>query len=175
MFKMPQHATASLPAAAQAMLSRVLRLTACYLIPIGIGLVSLLALSNWHDQYSFSDNLPLAIRVVEESERSATPVSALDYLQVAAPLRGFDTHLAETPFWFSFNTVHRVGGPEVIDFPSRHTVDIACWDTAGMTLLGAATRGSATATPFQTLAAAKAGPTCRRRCCAAPRLQVLLT
>jgi diguanylate cyclase (GGDEF)-like protein len=157
MFKKPQHATASLSAAAQAMLSQVLRFTACYLIPIGIGLVSLLALSNWHDQYSFSDNLPLAIRVVEESARSATPVSALDHLQDTAPLRGFDTHLAKTPFWFSFNTVRRVGGPEVIDIPSRHTVDIACWDTAGMTLLGAATKNSAAATTFQALAAAKAG------------------
>jgi diguanylate cyclase (GGDEF)-like protein len=157
MYKLPQQAHASLPAAAQAMLSRVLRFFACYLIPIGIGLVSLLALSHWHNQYSFSDNLPLDIRVLAQDDRTNTPFSALDRLQESPALRGFDTHLAETPFWFSFDTVHRVGGPEVIEFPSRHTVDIACWDTAGMTLLGAATKNSAGAPPFQALTAAKAG------------------
>jgi len=157
MYKMSQHAYASLPAAAQAMLSRVLRFFACYLIPIGIGLVSLLALSNWHDQYRFSGNLPLDIRVLAQDERTATPVAALSRLQESAPLRGFDTHLADTPFWFSFDTVYRLGGPEVIEIPSRHTVDIACWDTAGMTLLGAATKSNAGTPPFQALAAAKAG------------------
>jgi diguanylate cyclase (GGDEF)-like protein len=157
MFKSPQQLRASLPVAAEVVLAAVLRACACYLIPIGIGLVSLLALSLWHNQYQFSDNLALDMRVLAQDEQTSTPFAALIRLQEQAPVRGFDTHLDETPFWFSFDTVHRMGGPEVIEFPSRHAVDIACWDTAGLTLLGAATTNNANPQPFQTLTAAKAG------------------
>ena len=157
MYKLPQQKHPSLPAAAQALLSWVLRFFACYLIPIGIGVVSLFALSSWHDQYTFSDNLQLDVRVIAQDAQSGTPFSALGRLRDEALVPGFDTHLAETPFWFSFDTVHRVGGPEVIEFPSRHAIDIACWDTAGMTLLGAAARNSAATAPAPTLTAAKAG------------------
>lgn len=157
MYKSPQQMRSRLPAAAEALLAHVLRTCACYLIPIGIGLVSLFALSYWHDQYSFSDNLPLDIRVLAEDARTATPLAALARLQDQQTVRGFDTHLADMPFWFSFDTVHRVGGPEVIEFPSRHAVDMACWDTAGMTLLGSATTNSVNPVLFQPLTAAKAG------------------
>jgi diguanylate cyclase (GGDEF)-like protein len=157
MYKLPQQMRSSLPAAAEALLAGVLHIGASYLIPIGIGLVSLIALLHWHDQYSFSDNLPLDIRVLAQDEGTSTPLAAIARLQDVSPARGFDTHLAETPFWFSFDTVHRVGGPEVIEFPSRHAVDMACWDTAGMTLLGSAATSSTTPAPFQPLVAAKAG------------------
>src|SRR4051794_37075270 len=120
MYKLPQQSRPSLPAAAQAALAWVLRLSACYLIPAGIGVVSLIALAEWHNQYSFSTNLPLEMRVLAQDERASTPFSALGRLQEQAPVRTFSTQMADTPFWFSFDTVHRVGGPEVIEFPSRH-------------------------------------------------------
>ncbi|HEX8478214.1 MAG TPA: EAL domain-containing protein [Telluria sp.] len=157
MYKLPRQTHTSLLAAAQAALAWVLRLAACYLIPLGIGLVSLLALVYWHDQYSFTDNLPLDVRVLAQDGSATTPFAALDRLKNQGQVRGFDTDRAETPFWFSFDTVHRVSGPEVIEFPDRHAVDLACWDTAGMTLLGAANRNGAAPSASSALAQAKAG------------------
>ncbi len=157
MYKPSQPPRYSLALRLQHRLVTVLRFAAIYLIPAGIGLVSLLALLNWHDQYAFRDNLPLNIRVVAADATTATPAQALARLQAQPAVGGFHTHLGATPFWFSFDTVHRVGGPEIIEFPSRHAVDISCWDTNGMTLLGAATREGASAMPYQGMLTAKAG------------------
>jgi diguanylate cyclase (GGDEF)-like protein/PAS domain S-box-containing protein len=141
----------------QRQLACLLRFAAIYLIPAGIGLVSLLALLNWHDQYAFRDNLSLDLRVVVEDSATSTPAAALARLQTQAPVNGFHTHLGATPFWFSFDTVHRVGGPEIIEFPSRHAVDVSCWDTNGMALLGAGNRESSSSMPYQAMLTAKAG------------------
>lgn len=141
----------------QVWLTGVHRWFACYLIPAGIASISLVALFSWHNQYNFSGNLPLDVRVVAGDATIATPAAALAALGKRAPAGAFSTHLAETPFWFSVDTVHRMAGPEVIEFPSRHAVDIACWDTAGMALLGAATKNTRDETAFQALAPAKAG------------------
>ncbi|WP_332876888.1 EAL domain-containing protein [Massilia sp. S19_KUP03_FR1] len=146
-----------MPVRVQQWLASLLRISAIYLIPVGIGLVSLWALLYWHDQYQFNDNFPLTIHVLPEDAASSTPASALARLQAQPAVKGFHTHLGGAPFWFSFDTVHRVGGPEVIEFPSRHAVDIACWDTNGMTLLGTGTRESFRAVPYQPMLSAKAG------------------
>ena len=149
---------ACLPAAPRLAMTWLMRILAWYVIPAGIVLISALALLTWHDQYSFSDNLPLNLRIVSQGALPVpTPGAALAALRSAAPVGVYSTHLADTPFWFSVDTVHRVSGPEVIEFPSRHAVDIACWDTAGMTFLGAASRGSVNLSDFQAMVPAKAG------------------
>lgn len=153
----PPHQAASLPVRIQRWLTWLLHAAAIYLIPLGIGLVSLLALLFWHDQYEFRDNLPLDVRVLAEDAASATPAAALARLQSQRALAGFHTHLGAAPFWFSFDTVHRVGGTEMIEFPSRHAVAISCWDTNGMTLLGSSIRDGARAAPAQAMFPAKAG------------------
>jgi hypothetical protein len=146
-----------LPIAPQAALTRLMRVLACGVIPAGIAVISLVALLAWHDQYSFSGNLPLDLRVTAQDTGTATPIAALAALRAQRPVSAFSTHLAETPFWFSIDTVHRAVGPEVIEFPSRHAVDIACWDTAGLTLLGAASRNRVDGADVQALVPAKAG------------------
>jgi diguanylate cyclase (GGDEF)-like protein len=146
-----------LPVAPQAALTRLMRVLACGVIPAGIAVISLVALVAWHDQYTFSGNLPLDLRVAVQDAGTATPIAALAALRTQPPVSAFSTHLAETPFWFSIDTVHRAGGPEVIEFPSRHMVDIACWDTAGMTLLGAASRNRGDGADVQALVPAKSG------------------
>jgi diguanylate cyclase (GGDEF)-like protein/PAS domain S-box-containing protein len=64
----------------------------------------------------------------------------------------FDTHLSEQPVWFSF-TPSRSAADAVIEFPSRHAVEVSCWDGATLQPLGAASRDGASGA----LAAVKAG------------------
>jgi diguanylate cyclase (GGDEF)-like protein len=157
MHKLFPHLRLTVQTTALAAMTRAMRVLALVVIPAGIAVMSFIALLTWHDQYSFSGNLPLDLRVTVQDDATATPIAALAALRAKAPVSAFSTHLAETPFWFSIDTVHRVSGPEVIEFPSRHAVDIACWDTAGLTLIGAASRSLASVADVQALAPAKAG------------------
>ena len=158
MQKLLPNLAARISVAPQLAMTWVMRTLACYLIPGAIVLVSIIALVCWQDQYIFRDNLPLNLRIVSQDALSAaTPAAALAALRSEAPVVGYSTHLAETPFWFSIDTVHRVGGPEVIEFPSRHMMEVACWDTAGMAILGAASRNPLNQTDFQSMIPAKAG------------------
>lgn len=155
----PLQLNASLPAKAQGALTWIMRLAACFIIPAGIAIVSVVALVSWHDQYKFTDNIPLKIRVVAQDDTMTTPHAALARLQAQAPpqVLAFETGRAETPFWFSYEPVYRVGVPGVIEFPSRHAVDLSCWDTDGMTMIGHATKNQPDTSARPTLSAAKAG------------------
>ena len=52
-----------------------------------------------------------------------------------------DTQLSEAPFWFSFPVPKEVERtPLMIEFPSRHAMDIACWDASTMKPLGSGNR-----------------------------------
>jgi diguanylate cyclase (GGDEF)-like protein/PAS domain S-box-containing protein len=138
---------------AQKAVDAVMRMFAYYLIPIGIGVISLVALLFWQDQYSVSDDLPLALKVVAQDGAALTPSSALASLQRMRRVSGHDTRLSEAPVWFSFDTINRGGSADVIDFPSRHAVEIECWDQASLQSLGAASRTLAS----PALSLAKAG------------------
>jgi diguanylate cyclase (GGDEF)-like protein len=151
----PKHVR--LAATAQAALTHILRVAACYVIPAGIALATLAAVFFWQDEYRFDDNLALRIRVLAQDDKMATPQAALARLQAQAPVAAFETRRAETPFWFSYEPVYRVGVPGVIEFPSRHAVDLACWDTDGMAMIGHAARNVPDSATRPTLTAAKAG------------------
>ncbi|MDQ2820918.1 MAG: EAL domain-containing protein [Pseudomonadota bacterium] len=157
MFTLPQQKHPSFPARVQAVLSRILQIAACYVIPAAIALVSLIALVAWHDQYRFSANSPLSIRVVAQDQKTATPQAALEKLQLLLPVTAFDTRRQETPFWFLAEPVYRVGAASVIEFPSRHARDLTCWDTAGMAMIGSAAKNIPDASTRPTLSVAKAG------------------
>ncbi|WP_306397421.1 putative bifunctional diguanylate cyclase/phosphodiesterase [Telluria beijingensis] len=133
---------ATLPAAFHAAVELVLKIFSYYLIPVGIGIVSLIALVFWHDEYRTSGDVPLAMHVTVDQAAALAPVDALA-LARATPLgNGHDTHLSEAPVWFAFEPMPRAG-EQVIEFPSRHALDIACWDAADLAPLGAATRSTA--------------------------------
>jgi diguanylate cyclase (GGDEF)-like protein len=125
---------------AQNAVDSVMRMFAYYLIPIGIGVISLVALLLWQNQYSASDGLPLSLKVVAEDGAALTPSAALASLQRMAPVTGHDTRLSEAPVWFSFDTINRADMDEVLEFPSRHALEMACWDQASLQSLGAASR-----------------------------------
>lgn len=132
---------ATLPAAIHVVVELVLKIFAYYLIPLGIAIVSVIALVSWHDEYRTGDDVPLSMHVVVDESGSLTPAGALA-LARSRPLTSIhDNHLSETPVWFAFEPMPRPGD-QVIDFPSRHAQDIACWDAAALAQVGAATRAA---------------------------------
>ncbi len=118
-----------------------MKLFAYYLIPIGIGLVSLIALVFWHDHYRTVGDVPLSVHVVVQQETTLTPAVALARARATDLTGGHDTHLSEAPVWFAFEPMPRAGA-QVIEFPSRHALDLSCWDAGSLAPLGTAIRGS---------------------------------
>ncbi|WP_229408642.1 putative bifunctional diguanylate cyclase/phosphodiesterase [Massilia yuzhufengensis] len=121
----------------------MLKFFSYYLIPLGIGLVSLIALVFWHDQYRTVGDVPLSMQVAVQQEASLPPAAALARARGSNLVTGHDTHLSEAPVWFAFEPMPRAGG-QVVEFPSRHALDVACWDAGSLAPLGAATRGAGT-------------------------------
>ena len=126
-------------------LDRLLYVFSTYALPVVIALASILALLAWETQLAFDEPQTLGIRVAKEVPGLAEPVQVLARLreQPSAPFH--DTLLSETPFWFSF------GAPSIepksslmLEFPSRHAVDIACWDAGTLAPLGSGNRQSTT-------------------------------
>ncbi len=112
-----------------------------YALPIVIGLVSLLALLAWKTQYPSANAQRLEIQVVKGSEGILDPAQALLALKGSATSPFHDTRLAEAPFWFSFAApLDAEGSASAVEFPSRHTVDIACWDAKSLRPLGSGDR-----------------------------------
>lgn len=140
MFKLNRRLRTTLPAAGQAAVELILSIFSYYLIPIGIAVVSLIALSFWQDDYLAAGEVPLAMHLTVDESATLTPAGALA-LVGARPLQNtHDTHLSEAPVWFSVEPMPRPG-EQVVEFPSRHALAIACWDAATLAPLGSAARG----------------------------------
>ena len=60
-------------------------------------------------------------------------VQRLDTMPAVAEQK---THLSRNPFWFSVALPARQGEAFDVDFPSRHAVDLRCWDAATQRALG---------------------------------------
>ena len=132
---------ATLPAALHAAVELVLKIFAYYLIPVGIGIVSLIALVFWHDEYRTSGDVPLSMHVTVDRAAALAPGDALALARATPLINSHDTHLSEAPVWFVFEPMPRAG-EQVIEFPSRHALDIGCWNANTLEPLGAATRST---------------------------------
>jgi diguanylate cyclase (GGDEF)-like protein len=126
----------------QRVMEAILRLCAFYLIPIGWCLISAIALLFWNNQYDAVGEVPLQLKTLAQDGAALTPAEALAGLQHANGVGHFDTRLAEVPVWFSFSPLRRAGEGDVIEFPSRHAVDLACWDQASLQPLGESSRSA---------------------------------
>ena len=136
-----------------AALESVLWLLSIYVVPIFIALVSVAALALWGDQYSVGPNKSLELQVIGATPTPLTPAQARSEVQAARPSAYFDTHRSEAPVWFAFTAVRLDEGDVMVEFPSRHAVDISCWDRASLRPLGEASHAN-----FQgALAPVKAG------------------
>jgi len=140
---------------AQSALDLTYRTFAYYLIPGAIAVVSLVALLCWDSQYVSTGGAARPIRVLREAV-ALSPAEAAARLRTARAQPYLDTHLSESPVWFRFATQARAPGAtagDIVEFPSRHALDVACWDAATLESLGAASRARGTSALF----AAKAG------------------
>jgi len=130
-----------------------MRLLSVYLVPIGVALVSVLALLSWNSHYVTSGDITLPLRVLAEHDGPLTPHAALSALARVPGVERYDTHLSEAPLWLAVHTHGQGDAPQVIEFPSRHGIDIACWDGVTLQSLGSASHESASGA----MSAAKAG------------------
>jgi len=140
---------------AQSALDLTYRTFAYYLIPGAIAIVSLVALLCWDSQYVSAGGAARPVYALRETV-PLTPAEAAARLRVARAQPYVDTRLSAAPVWFRFATQPHVpgsGSGDVVEFPSRHALDVACWDAATLAPLGAATRARGT----PALSAAKAG------------------
>ncbi len=112
-----------------------------YALPLFIGLVSLLAVFAWKTQYPANEPQAMAIQVVQGSADIVGPAQALAHLRERSFSPFHDTQLSQTPFWFSFAAPRDVERtPLMVEFPSRHAMDIACWDAQTLSPLGSGNR-----------------------------------
>lgn len=135
------------PTFAQRAVDAVLRLLATYMLPVGIGMFSLIALLSWPDHYAHDDGVALPLQVLTPDAR-LTPGQAVHLLSQRPPIDSFETRLSEQPLWFAFTPRVRAagagGGAGIgIEFPSRHATAIACWDAQTLQPLGDASRTGA--------------------------------
>jgi len=135
------------------LLTAVMHLLSVYLVPIGVALVSILALASWNSHYVARDDVVLPLRVLAEGNAQLTPDAALHELAQRRAVERYDTHLSEAPLWFALRPHAQGEGPQVIEFPSRHAIDIRCWDGATLQALGFASHEAASGA----LSPAKAG------------------
>ena len=118
-------------------LDRLLYALSTYALPVVIGLASLLALFTWKTQYPVVDPQQLEIQVLKESGDVVEPAQVLALLR-ENPISPFhDTRLSVAPVWFSFVIPNEVETtPRMVEFPSRHAMDIACWNASTLKALG---------------------------------------
>lgn len=113
-----------------------------YGAPLAIGLASLVALFLLPNEYVLDGASPLEISSLqEEAARPLTPQQALTQLADRPASRGINTRLSESPFWLSF--VVPVSGHEaIVELPSRHALEAACWNAPALQPLGSVTRST---------------------------------
>lgn len=114
-----------------------------YGVPVVIGLATLVAVVMLPNEYVLDGASPLGISSLqEEGAAPLPPQQALTRLADKPALAGINTRLSESPFWFSF-VVPMNDRPVIVELPSRHALDAACWNAADLQPLGSANRGTA--------------------------------
>ncbi|MBE0624730.1 MAG: EAL domain-containing protein [Burkholderiales bacterium] len=112
-----------------------------YGVPIAIGVLSLLALLVWNGEYSTSGGSFVQFRVFEQTGEDLEPAQARRWLARQTLVNHLDTRLSELPFWFSFSVTPSIDGDRsVIELPSRHSLNVNCWDATSLAKLGEAHR-----------------------------------
>ncbi len=103
-----------------------------YLVPLLIAMVSIAALVLWDDQYAYTSGKALEFKVFTAVTGPATPEEALPLVDAGRPVTHYKTHRSEAPVWLALSARRPVEGPTLVEFPSRHAVEIACWDRANL-------------------------------------------
>lgn len=107
-----------------------------YGIPLAILIASVVSLLLWKDQYDSGPERNLELHVIQTNDVTS-PAEAVEKLNLAPLVSHYDTQLSEIPVWFSFSTPATTLLEPWVEFPSRHAVDVTCWDAASLRMLGA--------------------------------------
>lgn len=112
-----------------------------YLPLIAIGLVSLMAFVAWEPEYPAVAGKALRFRAQEQTAGEWTPQQALQALSSQTERTRLDTRLSEKPFWLLFHPFAPTDQErQLVEFASRHLMEIACWDADALVSLGQADR-----------------------------------
>lgn len=110
-------------------------------VPLAIALMTVIALVAWEGLYP-ANGTPAEFRVAKEDAPMA-PQQAWAKLALLRPVTHFDTRLSEAPFWFVFGVLALPDDDNVIELPSRHATNAACWQFPQFKPLGEANRREA--------------------------------
>ncbi len=119
--------------------------TAARILPAAVLAIAAFA-GLWHlSRAEPARGTPLQLAVWAEpagAESEAGPAEALEQLKASPARETFETHLSTRPFWFAVHAVAPVGatGHWLVEFPSRHAMDLRCWDSGTLQPLGAVNR-----------------------------------
>ena len=124
-------------------LDRLLYVFSLQIVPFILVLMSLAVLVAGTRYYDASEPPAVSAHFLRDDSGALEVSAALRALarQPAEPYR--DTHLSEAPFWFRFDIVPAVASqPTVVEFPSRHAQELACWNASTLAPLGHAALGA---------------------------------
>ncbi|MDO8448320.1 MAG: EAL domain-containing protein [Rhodoferax sp.] len=137
----------------QAGVERVSWIISIYLIPVVLVAVTLASLLLWDNLYTSSPDKHLELHVLPQSSGTETVADVQKKLALIPGKRQYETKLSEVPVWFSFKAPLTPDSASMVELPSRHVLDLACWDGPSLSPLGHTTGSD----PAGALVRAKAG------------------
>ena len=142
-------------------LEKILHLIAAYIVTAAIALFSIIAILYWQPYFSIKSGNIVEIQSAQETALTLLPSAAEEALK-STPLVSYkDTELIEESFWLRFNVpAQNADNPYVIEFPSRHSISLTCWQSPSFFLLGRGNRLSTEGSIYHSKAgfALKLGP-----------------
>ncbi len=120
----------------QLILERIVSGLSFYLIPFTIGLLSLTALLIWDDEYAAKPEMELEIRALSQSDGSLSLSEVRSDLALVPSRTRYDSKLSEAPVWFGLMTGQASDSSKIVEFPSRHALEMTCWDGESKRPLG---------------------------------------
>jgi len=118
---------------------RVLQLWTAYGIPALCLIFTLWAFGMWDNHYPSQGGTPVPFRYLQDPTQQLQPAQALQQLPRQAQVNLLDTHLSEHPFWV---LLPASTSQTTLEFPSRHAVELACWQAGNLQPLGRIDRQS---------------------------------
>lgn len=112
------------------------------IVPLVIFLVAVIALVFWQNPYKTATETNLPLRVIQPAGERV-PEQARLLLREASPIREFETRLSERPVWFLLSLEPPISPDQSIELPSRHAMELICWNAATLERIGAASKSHA--------------------------------
>lgn len=109
-----------------------------YVAPLAILLLSVFLLFTQSSLYSAQGKIDLPIRAQQDPDQLLTPEQALARLGRVPATPTLHTRLSEAPFWFTVSLPegYASAADRIVEFPSRHTTSLDCWNAETLQWLG---------------------------------------